>query len=123
MSGRGIKLYTDEDVDVDLAEQLQRAGYDVLSCRDADNAHRGFTDEWQLGFAVRQGRAILVHNTGDYVPLDERWRQRGEQHFGIILVEQLPIGELIRRVRHHRDTVEPQYQHNLVLYLAAPHAS
>lgn len=122
MSGRGLTLYTDEDVDADLADQLRRDGYDVLSCRDAGNAHQGFSDEWQLHFAVTQGRAILVHNIRDYVPLDESWRRRGEEHFGIIMVEQLPIGELVRRVRHHLDTVEPEYQRNLVLYLAAPPA-
>lgn len=118
MSGLGIKLYTDEDVNARLAEQLRRDGYDAISCRDAGNQYRSLSDEWQLRYATGQGRAILVHNIRDYLPLDRAWRSRGEDHYGIILVEHLPIGDLVRRARHHLDSFSPQYHHNLVIYLA-----
>jgi hypothetical protein len=119
MSGRGIRLYTDEDVDPDLADQLGRLGYDALSCHVAGNHNQSLDDEWQLRFAVSQGRAILVFNIVDFLALDRAWRGRGDEHSGIILAQaETPIGELVRRTRIHLDTYDPQYQHNLVLYLA-----
>lgn len=119
MTGLGIKLYTDEDVDPRLAQQLTRLGYDALSCHTAGNHNRGLTDEWQLTFTTSRGRAILVFNIADYVKLDAEWRTRGREHCGIILAEaELPLGELVRRTSCHLDRYTPQYHHNQILYLA-----
>jgi predicted nuclease of predicted toxin-antitoxin system len=119
MSGLGIRLYTDEDVHVQLAVQLARRGYDVLSCRDAGNIDRGLSDAWQLRFAANEGRAILVHNISDFVELDRQWRNRGEEHVGIILVPAATaLGELVRRTKLHLDTHTPAQQYNTILYLA-----
>ena len=118
MSGLGIRLYTDEDVDVGLAEQLQRQGYDALSCRDAGNHNQELSDDWQLHYATSQQRAIMVYNASDFVALDAEWKGQGLEHWGIIVAEQrLYIGELIRRVRLHLDTVHPEQQYNTLLYL------
>ena len=100
MAGRGIRLYTDEDVDPDLARELSRDGYDVLSCVEAGNHNQKFDDEWQLRFAVEHQRAILSHNYRDFTLLDRTWRESGLEHFGIILsVNGTPIDELVRRTR------------------------
>lgn len=118
MSGLGISLYTDEDVDERLADQLGRQGYDILSCRAAGNHNKQLPDDWQLAFAVSQQRAILVNNIADYMSRDEDWRARGREHYGIVLAEKrIPIGELVRRTKRHLDTISPSYQHNLVLHL------
>ena len=119
MSGLGIRLYTDEDVDAHLAEQLLRLGYDVLSCSAAGNASKRLPDTWQLNFATEQGRAILIHNVADYVAIDRARQSRGQAHWGIIYVRwRTPIGELIRRTRVHLDTVSPEQQYNVLRYLA-----
>jgi len=120
MSGLGTRLYTDEDVDPRLAQQLRERGYDAISCRDAGNDNQGLSDDWQLGFATQQGRAILIHNIVDYVALDRAWRAHGQHHGGIIYVENgIRIGELVRRTQRHLDTVSPDYQGNIVLHLVA----
>ncbi|MGI8916501.1 MAG: DUF5615 family PIN-like protein [Chloroflexota bacterium] len=119
MTGLGIRLYTDEDVDRHLALQLRRHGYPILSCFEAGNAGRKLTDEWQLAFAVQQERAILIHNIVDYFPLDAAWKARGREHAGIIAVPQnTSFGDLVRRVRLHLDTVSPEQQYNLIRFLA-----
>lgn len=106
-------------MDPRLAQQLTRLGYDALSCHAAGNHNRGLSDEWQLTYATQQGRAILVFNIVDYLNLDAAWGTRGAEHSGIILAEaELPLGELVRRNRCHLDAHTPQYQHNVVLYLA-----
>ena len=118
MAGLGIRLYTDEDVDPRLARQLQRHGYDALSCVDAGNHNQKFDDAWQLRFATRQHRTILTHNNGDYIQLDHQWRESGEQHFGIVLaINPTPIGELVRRMTRHLDLYEPEEHYNLLLWL------
>lgn len=118
MAGLGVTVYTDEDVHKDLAPQLRLHGYDAVSCQEQGNHNRGLSDESQLEHARSGGRAIVVHNVADYRAIDTDWKARGQDHCGIIAVpEQIPIGELIRRVRKHLDSVPPRQQHNTLLYL------
>ena len=44
-----IRIYTDESVDIAIAEGLKRRGVDAFSARDAGNL--GLTDQEQLIFA------------------------------------------------------------------------
>jgi hypothetical protein len=117
VSGLGIRLYTDEDIDPDLAELLKRQGYDALSCHAAGNQNKGLSDEWQLSYATSQRRAILVYNIAHYIARDADWRARSQEHYGIILTDPRPIGELLRRAKLHLDTYDPSYHYNLVLRL------
>jgi len=118
MTGLGVTIYTDEDVDVDLARQLRYHGYDAVSCQETGNHNRGPSDEWQLTFASGERRAILVHNIADYCELDADWQSIGKAHHGIIAAQRMPIAQLVHRVRRHFDTVPPQQQYNTLLYLA-----
>lgn len=114
----GIRLYTDEDVDTRLAEQLQRRGYDVLSCRDANRHLQGIDDEDQLAFAARHGRTILVHNVDDYARRDQAWKTEGREHRGILAVQNgRPIGALVRRVHAYLDTTTPPEAYSLLQFL------
>lgn len=118
MSGRGIRMYTDEDVHGNLARQLRSRGYDVVSCFEAGNDNRGLSDDWQLLHATQDRRAILVHNIRDYAVRDQVWKASGDEHYGIIAVpKRTPIGELVRRTCLYLDTIGPQAQYNMLLYL------
>lgn len=111
MRGLGIRLYTDEDGDARLAEQLRRRGYNAVSCRDAGRHLQGISDEDQLAYATQEGRAILIKNIGDYARCEHDWRARDQRHGGILVVEQgRPIGEMVRRVQQLLDTVDPASQ-------------
>ncbi len=52
-----IGLYTDADVDQELARQLRRRGFDAMSAREVNNYLS--TDNEQLEFAITQRWAIL----------------------------------------------------------------
>lgn len=118
MTGLGIRLYLDEDVDARLAEQLSRLGYDVVSCAGEGNASRGLSDEWQLSYAVSQGRAIVVYNVADYVVVNDDWWRQGKPHNGILVaVAEWHIGELVRRTRHVLDTTAPHEIVSVLRYL------
>jgi len=118
MTGLGLRLYTDEDIDGLLAGDLRLHGYDAVSCHEAGNSNQRRSDDWQLDYATREGRAILVHNIDDYARLAQAWMAQDREHHGIIAAKKTtPYGELLRRVRVHLDTVDTRQQHNVMLFL------
>ncbi|WP_129672704.1 DUF5615 family PIN-like protein [Candidatus Chloroploca sp. Khr17] len=91
-----IDLYTDEDVDVLVAEMLRGRGFDVATTREAGQLGRN--DDDQLAYAVAQQRAFLTHNRTDFEMLAETYFQRGHQHYGIIIALRHPPQEIVRRL-------------------------
>jgi hypothetical protein len=114
--GLFIRLYLDVDVDVKLAANLRRAGYDCVSARKVGNA--ALDDESQMVFATNEGRVLLTHNIQDFVPIFERWWYAGLSHPGIVVSQQIPLGELQRRVVHLLDTVTADEMKNNLRNLA-----
>ena len=118
MAGLGITVYTDELVDPVLAVELRKRGYDVLSCHEARRINQKLSDPDQLAYATERERAILTNNQRDFVPLDARWKRQGRTHAGIMLYTGFPpIGDLLRRVIAHLDSVEPDIQRDTVLWV------
>ena len=64
-----IRIYTDESVNVGVAEALKRRGVDALSARDSGNL--GLTDE-QLIYASEEIATIFTHDT-DFLRIAARW--------------------------------------------------
>ena len=62
---------------------------------------------------------ILTFNTSDYVRLYFDWLQRGQQHAGIIVSDQLPISETIRRLLNLLNRVTADEMKNEVRWLQA----
>jgi predicted nuclease of predicted toxin-antitoxin system len=90
-----IRLLLDEDVRPALAEILRQRGYDAVHVLDLERT--GKTDAEQLEYAIGQQRAILTHNIKDFTRLDRQHRDNGQEHFGIILSDQVPLSGLLRR--------------------------
>lgn len=108
MTGLGIRLYLDEDVDVDLAVALKKDTYDVVTCLGEGNANQRKSDEWQLEYATNAGRAILVYNAADYIAINDDWWAQNKPHCGILIaVARWHIGDLIHRTRTFLDTFAP----------------
>ncbi|MBW2058687.1 MAG: DUF5615 family PIN-like protein [Deltaproteobacteria bacterium] len=93
-----IRIYTEESVDVAIAEGLERRGVDAFSARDTHNL--GMTDEEQLIYADNEKAAIFTHDT-DFLRIAARWMEEGRSHHGIIYCHQksYSIGECIRKIR------------------------
>ena len=115
-AGLLIRLYLDADVDVKLAANLRRAGYDCVSAREVGNA--ALDDETQIVFATNEGRVLLTHNIQDFVPIFERWWHANRNHPGIVVSQQIPLGELQRRVMRLLDTVTADEMKNNLRNLA-----
>ncbi|MCX7841436.1 MAG: DUF5615 family PIN-like protein, partial [Anaerolineae bacterium] len=91
-----IRLYLDEDVHKRVASALRLRHYDVLSAHEL--GRWGLSDEDQLLFATAEGRALFTFNPRDYVRLHCEWLQHHREHAGIIVSDQLAIGETVRRL-------------------------
>ena len=111
-----IRLYLDVDVDVKLTASLREAGYDCVSARETGNA--ALDDETQMVFAASEGRALLTHNIRHFVPLFERWWHAGLHHPGIVVSQQIPLGELRWRVLRLLDTTPPDERNDNLRNLA-----
>jgi hypothetical protein len=111
-----IRLYLDADVDVKLAANLRRAGYDCVSAREVGNA--ALDDETQMVFAANEGRTLLTHNIQHFVPLFERWWHASLSHPGVVVSQQTSLGELQRRVLRLLNTTPPDEMENNLRNLA-----
>jgi len=90
-----IKLYLDEDVTVSFAQALKIRGVDVLTTQEAGN--KGMNDDDQLNFATTSGRVLFTHNKGDFAKLHKTYSTQGKVHAGIVISDQLSVGELLKR--------------------------
>ncbi len=91
-----IKLYTDADVHGKLAGIIRQHKFDAVSAYKVGNSR--LDDPEQLTYAISQHRAILTCNIRHFAPLFDAYWQTERQHYGIIVSEQLPVGEMLRRV-------------------------
>jgi predicted nuclease of predicted toxin-antitoxin system len=113
-----VRLYFDRHIIGRLAIDLRGRGFDVLTTEAAglDTA----ADEDQLAFAADERRAILTFNIRDFVPLHERWRDAGRDHFGIIVSQQLgsrEYGLLLQRMLRLLNHVTAEEMVNNVVHL------
>ena len=91
-----IRLFLDEDVWLGLAAVLRERDVDVIHVYEVDRA--GLSDREQAAFAIQQQRAILSHNKRDYIPFAAEYYWADREHYGILVIDQLPRGELLQRV-------------------------
>jgi predicted nuclease of predicted toxin-antitoxin system len=91
-----IRLFIDEDVWLGLAAALRERGFDAIHVYEV--ARGSLNDREQMAFAVQQQRAILTHNKRHYIPLVAEYYWADKVHYGILVIAQLPRGELLRRV-------------------------
>ncbi len=94
-----FNLYLDEDrIAGVLVAGLRRAGFDVVSCREAGRL--GYADEEQLEFSTSLGRVLYSANVRDYARIHGEWLAIDRRHAGIIVCNQQgwSIGEQIRRL-------------------------
>ena len=89
-----IELYTDEDVDVLIADLLRARGFNVLTTLDAGRLHA--TDEEQLAIATAEHRTLLTHNRVDFEALHLMYLSTGKDYAGIIIAGRHPAQEVAK---------------------------
>jgi len=78
-----------------VANALRIRGFDVISAHEVGN--KGISDHQQLEYAISQERSMATLNIVDFVKIHKEYMVSGKKHYGIILSEQLPIGEVINK--------------------------
>lgn len=78
-----------------IGQPLREDGHDVVAVAD-DPVLEGLADEWILGFAATEGRILITHDVGDYVPLLQRLGATGNHHAGCVLIRGIGNGEFGR---------------------------
>ena len=89
-------VYLDADVHPIVARTLRGRGFDALSTDEAGRPRA--SEREQLDFAVARGRAIVTFNVADFVREARSYAQEDRDHHGIIVSDQLEVGELVRRL-------------------------
>lgn len=79
-----MKLLLDAMYTPVIAEQLRRLGHDVIAAKE-DLRLANLRDDVLFAAAQADGRAFVTENLKDFVPIDREYRQRGENHYGLIL--------------------------------------
>jgi len=110
-----VRFFTDEDVYADVAPALRRAGIDAVSTPEAERLAE--TDEVQLEWSATAGRVIVSFNAGHFAELHWRWLSEGRQHAGIVVSQQRPLGDTIRRLRRLANTLDAEAMHDRLEYL------
>lgn len=98
-----VRLYVDADITPKLARALRSRGYDAISAHEVGNAEA--SDAEHMAFAASQGRTLLTCNAQDFTLLFEDYWFAGRDHSGVIVSEQLELGEMLRRVMVFLDSV------------------
>jgi len=111
-----IRLYLNEDVHIALAQALRKRGFDAITTQEANL--KGYSDREQLEYAINQKRAVLTFNRGDYLQLHTQYYQEGIDQAGIIVSEQLPIGELLRCLTRLLTSLTAEEMKNHLVYLS-----
>ena len=112
-----IRLYLDEDVHKRVAAALRLRHFDAVSVHDVKLW--GLSDEAQLAQAAADGRTLFTYNTADYVRLNFDWLRRGRPHAGIIVSDQLPIGETVHRLLNLLNRLTAEEMQNEIRWLQA----
>ncbi len=112
-----IRLYLDEDVHKRVAAALRLRHFDVVSAHEV--GRWGLSDEEQLTYAASERWALLTYNTPDYIQIHLAWLQRGQEHSGIIVSDQIAIGETVRRLLNLINRVTADEMRNQIYWLQA----
>ena len=112
-----IRLYLDEDINPLLAHVLRNRGFDAMSVHDLGRT--GLTDEEQFEFARLERRVLLTCNVGDYVRLGTRLIHARQSFPGLIVSEQLPFREFLRRTSRLMQERSQEELANNILWLSS----
>lgn len=109
-----MKFYLDEDLPATIAGALRRRGFDAVSAYEVGN--RRLSDEGQLAFAARAGRALVSHNAQHFIRISREALTRHEPHAGIILCPPSIEGREIGAITNALIRLAGQYPHGLGEY-------
>ncbi len=111
-----LKIYTDENVDIRIAEGLRKRG--IKSFSAIEKGLTGATDIEHLKYASEIQAAIFTHDH-HFLEIAKRLTTEGKEHCGVIFIEmnRLSVGECIRRLALYADVLSAEEMKNQIEFL------
>ena len=99
-----LKIYTDENVDICIAEGLRRRGIKAFSA--IEKGMSGASDLEHFKYAADLKAVIFTHDH-HFIEIAKSLVADGKEHWGVIFVEmhKLTIGECIKRLVLYADVL------------------
>lgn len=93
----GLKIYTDENVDVRIVEGLRKRGINAFSA--IEKGMFGVADADQFKYASEIQAVIFTHDH-HFIEIANAMLEDGKTHWGVIFAEmnRLSVGECIKRL-------------------------
>lgn len=117
-----MRLLLDEMYPAVIAERLRDRGHDVVAVTERPEL-RSMTDMDVFAVCQREHRAVVTENIADFAGIADGLDQRGEEHFGLVLIDPATyprgrprtIGRMVsaldRLLRAHRDDLATSLRH------------
>lgn len=111
-----LKIYTDENVDIRIAEGLRRRGIKVISA--IEKGMIGASDIEHFKYASDMQAVIFTHDH-HFLEIAKTLTKEGKDHWGVIFVEmnKMSVGECIRRLALYADILTPDEMKNQIEFL------
>ncbi len=120
VEGLSALIYLDYNVDVQLAVDLRRRGFDVVHARDIDMARA--SDDEHLRRAAAQRRVVVTLDRRDFELLAKAWAGQERWHAGNSVSAApplLPYGTVLRRLLNLFDSRSGDQLANQLVWLNA----
>ena len=93
-----MKFLLDEDLPPRAAEIARNLGLDAVSVHEI--SRRGYADDEQLRFAVREERIFITRNRDDFLLLTIEFYRTGKPHPGVLIVPRSLSNDRAERIAH-----------------------
>jgi len=111
-----LKIYTDENVDVRVAEGLKKRGIKAWSA--LEKSMSGAEDIEHILFASKIEAVFFTHDH-HFLEIAKQFTKEGETHYGVLFVEMntLSVGECIKRLTLYAEIIAAEEMKNQIEFL------
>lgn len=111
-----LKIYTDENVDVRVAEGLRKRGVHAFSA--LEKKMTGAADRDQFQYAADSQAVFFTHNH-HFLEIATAFTAEGKNHWGVVFVEmnKLGVGECIKRLALYAELMTAEEMKNIIDFL------
>jgi len=111
-----LKIYTDENVDIRIAEGLRKRGIKAFSAIEKGLDGSADIEHFKYAFEVQ---AVIFTHDHHFLEISKRLTTEGKEHCGVIFIEmkRLNVGECIRRLALYADIFSAEEMKNQIEFL------
>ncbi len=111
-----LKVYTDENVDVRVAEGLRMRGVEAFSA--IERQMTGVADIEHFKYAAKKKTVIFTHDH-HFLEIARELIKQGNIHYGVVFVEmnKLSVGECIKRLDLYANILSTEDMINQIEFL------